>query len=165
MTAYSAADWTSFGATVATAAATLAGLLFIAVSINLQRILQYPNLPGRAAETLIFFATPLIAALLLIVPAQAASVVGAELAATGLITSAVLLLIDTRSGRSTEETPLGRLVTRTIPVLFSGGCLLAAGISLLAHGGGGLYWFVPAALIGLIAGLVNTWVLLVEILR
>jgi hypothetical protein len=25
------------------------------------------------------------------------------------------------------------------------GCLLMAGISLLAHGGGGLYWFVPAA--------------------
>lgn len=91
--------------------------------------------------------------------------VGAELVATGLITSAALLLIDMRSGRSTEETPVGRLVTRTIPVLSSGGCLLAAGISLLAHGGGGLYWLVPAALIAIIAGLVNTWVLLVEILR
>ncbi len=35
MTAHSAAGWTDFAATAAMAAATLAGLLFIAVSINL----------------------------------------------------------------------------------------------------------------------------------
>jgi hypothetical protein len=33
--------------------ATLAGLLFVAVSINLQRILSFKNLPARAAQTLI----------------------------------------------------------------------------------------------------------------
>jgi hypothetical protein len=36
-------DWTGFGGAAATAAAALAGLLFIAVSINLQRILEYPT--------------------------------------------------------------------------------------------------------------------------
>ena len=37
MTALSAADWTGFATAVAAAAATLAGLLFVAVSINLAR--------------------------------------------------------------------------------------------------------------------------------
>jgi hypothetical protein len=55
-TAYLARDWSGFGEAVATAAAALAGLLFIAVSINLKRILEFPSLPTRAGQTLIFFA-------------------------------------------------------------------------------------------------------------
>ncbi len=43
------------------------------------------------------------------------------------------------------------------------GCVIAAGISLLAGGGGGLYWLVPAVLIGILSGLLNAWVLLIEI--
>jgi hypothetical protein len=44
-------------------------------------------------------------------------------------------------------------------------CLLLAGGTLLAQAGGGLDWLVPAALIAIIAGLANAWVLLIEILR
>jgi hypothetical protein len=46
---YAAPAWAGFATAVAAATATLTGLLFVAVSINLQRILQYPNLSGRAA--------------------------------------------------------------------------------------------------------------------
>jgi hypothetical protein len=165
MTAYSAADWTGFAATAATAAATLAGLLFIAVSINLQRILQYPNLPGRAAETLIFFAFPLIVTLLVIVPGQPRPVLAWELVAAGLLIGAAALLIDLKSGQSSEESRAGRLATRITPILVSFGGVTVAGITLLAGGGGGLYWLVPGVLGALIGGLGNTWVLLVEILR
>ncbi len=165
MTAYSAADWTGFAATAATAAATLAGLLFIAVSINLQRILQYPNLPGRAGETLIFFASPLIVTLLVIVPGQPRRVLAGELVAAGLVTGAVALLIDLRSGRSAEESRAGRILVRIAPTLVSYGSVTVAGITLLAAGGGGLYWLIPAVLTALIGGLGNTGVLLVEILR
>jgi hypothetical protein len=45
------------------------------------------------------------------------------------------------------------------------GLALVAGISLLAGGGGGLYWLVPAVLIFLVSGLGNAWVLLIEMLR
>jgi len=69
--AYSATVWGGFGTTVATAAATLTGLLFIAVSINLKRILDYKPLPGRAAQTLFFFVLPLIFSLLLVVAFEA----------------------------------------------------------------------------------------------
>jgi hypothetical protein len=40
-----------------------------------------------------------------------------------------------------------------------------AGATLLAQAGGGLYWLVPSVLAAIIFGLVNAWVLLVEILR
>ena len=76
-----------------------------------------------------------------------------------------MLVIDRRSGRSAEETTMSWLATRFVPTLASCGAVVAAGFSLLAGGGGGLYWLVPAVLVAIIAGLGNTWVLLVEILR
>ena len=42
---------------------------------------------------------------------------------------------------------------------------VAAGLSLLAGGGGGLYWSVPAIAFVFIAAADNAWVLLVEIMR
>jgi hypothetical protein len=41
------------------------------VSINLQRILLFKNLPARAAQTLILFTTPLVTGLFLMVPVGA----------------------------------------------------------------------------------------------
>jgi hypothetical protein len=40
-----------------------------------------------------------------------------------------------------------------------------AGASLVAQRGGGLYWLVPAIVLLLGVGVMNAWVLLVEILR
>jgi hypothetical protein len=45
------------------------------------------------------------------------------------------------------------------------GSLVLAGATLLARGGGGLYWLVPSVLAAIAFGLINAWVLLVEILR
>jgi hypothetical protein len=92
--AYSAPEWGGFGTTVATAAATLTGLLFIAVSINLKQILENRSLPGRAATTLIFFAFPL----LLVVPLQARAALGWELVATAIVTGGSALVIDHGAG-------------------------------------------------------------------
>jgi len=43
--------------------------------------------------------------------------------------------------------------------------VIAAGASLLARGGGGLYWLVPALILLPGVGVIYAWVLLVEILR
>jgi hypothetical protein len=48
MTAYDATDWTEFFTASASASAALAGLVFVAVSINVERILQFKGLPERA---------------------------------------------------------------------------------------------------------------------
>jgi hypothetical protein len=165
MTGYSAAAWAGLAGTVAEAAATLAGLLFVAVSINLRQILAYRNLPGRAAQTLITFATVLLAAVFVLVPGQARGALACELVATGLAVGAALLVIDARAGQSDKETALTRMLGRVFPAISSCGCLVIAGASLLAAGGGGLYWLVPAFVLAIVSGLLNAWVLLVEILR
>ena len=43
--------------------------------------------------------------------------------------------------------------------------VIVAGASLVAQRGGGLYWLVPAIVLLLGVGVMNAWVLLVEILR
>jgi hypothetical protein len=44
-------------------------------------------------------------------------------------------------------------------------CIGVAGATVLIHGGGGLYWLVPAVLLAFAASLVHAWVLLIEIER
>ncbi len=163
--AYAAGHWTDFGVATAGAAAALAGLLVVAISINLERILQFPSLPHRAAQTLILFTVPLVTALLLIVPGQPNTALGGELLAIGLPTGAFMLVADARVPMAEQETKATRLLTRILPSVVSCGCLAVAGATLLAEGGGGLYWLVPAVLAAIIFGLINAWVLLIEILR
>jgi hypothetical protein len=165
MIAYSLEHWTEFGTATAGAAAALAGLLVVAVSINLQRILEYPGLPHRAAVTLILFTMPLITGLLLVVPGQPRAALAWELLVIGVAVGPFLLVTDFRIPLSEKETRLTWLFSRILPEIVTCGCLAAAGATLLAEGGGGLYWVVPAVIASFVFGLINAWVLLIEILR
>jgi hypothetical protein len=42
---------------------------------------------------------------------------------------------------------------------------VGGGISLIARGGGGLYWLVAGGLLSIVTAVFNAWVLLVEITR
>ena len=163
--AYAAEHWTDFGVGVAGASAALAGLVFVAVSINLSEILKYRSLPGRAGLTLTLFVTPLAVGILLLVPGQSGAALGWELLAAGVVIGGFELVINHRSGRSDQETRLTWVLARLSPPIVSCGCLLLAGVTLLAQTGGGLYWLVPSVLAAITFGLINAWVLLVEILR
>ena len=52
--------WHDFFIGTIGAAAALTGLLFVAISINLDQVLKYPGLPGRAAGTLGMLVSALI---------------------------------------------------------------------------------------------------------
>jgi len=60
--------WHDFATSFAAAAGALLGLLFVTISFNMNRILTDRELPGRAIETLVFFAYPLAGSLLLQLP-------------------------------------------------------------------------------------------------
>jgi modulator of FtsH protease len=124
-------------------AAALAGLVFLAVSINLRQILSFPHLPGRAGQTLVLFTMPLLIAILLLVPGQPRAALGAELLVTAVVTGGFQAWI-TRGSRSDQETPFTWLVGRIFPAIVTGGLLVVAAVTLLAEGGGGLYWACPA---------------------
>jgi len=168
-TAYAAARWTVFGEAVVGAGAALAGLVFVAVSINLNRILGHRSLPVRAFQTLGVLLTPLLTGIFLLVPGQSSAVLAWELIVSAVLLGGSRVAIDLRASRFEKNIPLplvGRLagsVSKLAPGLVSYVCLAVAGATLLARSGGGLYWLVPSVLVAIIYGLISAWTLLVEI--
>jgi modulator of FtsH protease len=159
------ADWSGFFQAELGAAAALAGLVIVAISINVSRILADPSLPGRAAETLVSPSGVLIACSFALVPHQPAWVLGLEIAATGLVMASAPAFILFRVLRSGTKVARGYVAGRTI--LASLSCLpfIVSGALICAGAPDALYWMVPGVIVSLLATVLNAWVLLVEILR
>ena len=79
MHAYSTDGWGNLFLAGAGASAALAGVLFVAMSINLERILQGAGLPGRAGEAIVLLVAVLVVSMLGLVPGQSPTVLGGEL--------------------------------------------------------------------------------------
>lgn len=163
MSAYDAGDWSDFGVALVGAAAALVGLLFVAVSINLERIVAYPTLPARAGSALILFTLPLTLGIWVLVPEQPRAALGAELIGTGVVLGAMLVPLS--RPRSEEEPPPSWVLTRRLPAVVTPVLVVLAGTTVIAEAGGGLYWLPAAVLIAFFSGLSSAWVLLIEILR
>ena len=161
---YDAEGWSDFAVAVAGAAAALTGLLVVAVSINLERILQYPRLPPRAAATLSTLVVVLAIALSILVPGQGRLALGVEtVAASGALT-AVILVSHLRVKRAPGD-PLQWFLFPIAILLAPALLLLAGGVSLVIGTGGGLHWVWAGVVAAFIACTLNAWVLLVEINR
>src|SRR5271167_1798847 len=91
MAAYDPEQWHDFCTSFTGAAGALLGLVFVAVSLNLEWILANKELPQRAIETLIFFAYRLAASLLVLVPGLSATglAIGQAILAAGLVGLAI----------------------------------------------------------------------------
>jgi hypothetical protein len=152
--------WDNFFVAEAGAAAALAGLLFVSVSINLTRILQIPTLPWRAAEALLLLLAVLVVALLALVPGQSARLLGVEITVTGAALWAALSLALARSDR-THSRYLLRLLSNQLPPI----AFVLAGLLIALGHPAGMYWMVPGTFLAFAAGVLDTWVLLIEILR
>jgi hypothetical protein len=164
MNAYTTAGWESFFVAEVGAAAALTGLIFVAVSINLTRILAFPQLPGRAAETLFVLVGVLVTSTLALVPGQSRLALGAEILGVASCVWIAPMVLQRRVGQ-VAGAPRSWMVTRVATHQIATLPGLAAGVSLLAGAGGGFYWLVAGTVTSFAAAIVNAWVLLVEIQR
>jgi hypothetical protein len=164
MAAYAPEPWSELYVAMAGAAAALLGLLFVAVSINLEQVLRIAWLPLRAGETLGILVVLLTTAVFVLVPGQSPTALGLELAGTGLVLIASDGALRFRRGRPAGA-PARSVVVPAVIVACTGVPLVTAGATLAAGAGGGLYWTVPALVAGFVGAVANAWVLLIEILR
>jgi modulator of FtsH protease len=157
-------QWHDFFVGTIGASAALTGLLFVAISINLQQILKYSELPGRAAGTLGILLCALVVSGFALAPGQGNRALGLEIAFAGaaIVVQAVWVTRKRlNKGREERSWAVEHLVSMLLPSL----AFLAGGLSLITGGGGGLYWVLSAILLAFVVASINAWVLLVEIMR
>lgn len=162
MTAYEPAEWSDLFVAAAGASAALAGLLFVAVSINVDRIIHLPTVPERAMQALMQLVVIVVVSLLMLAPGQSAAALGIEALIAGLI--GVLLSLKWIGGGGDPD-QMSSLAARRVVALAGTLPFVVGGASLLAESGGGLYWILAGVVLATVGAVVNAWVLLVEILR
>jgi hypothetical protein len=164
LTAYTASEWSDLFVGAAGASAALAGLVFVAVSINLERILSFKGLPERALETLALLLGVTVVSILGLIPGQSTTALGLELLGQSLVWIAFIAPAVAKTLPGPDD-PRGWFVSRIGLVAAGLVPLVIGGASVLAESGGGLYWTAGGIIASLVCGVANAWVLLVEILR
>jgi len=171
------AAWTNFAVITGSASGALTGLLFVAVSLNRERIASHRALRGQAGQTLVLFMLPLLLSVLLVLPGISKTGVGAGLVVLALVAAVVMLLAGRSKKRAVrgrehraaghgrdpaEEAPedlLSNLLDRASPNLVVLLLILVAGCLQLA-GADGLYWIAASSVVCLVGGVFNAWLFL-----
>lgn len=163
--------WESFFVTAGGAAAVLAGLIFVGISINLQKLIERTIVSRGAWVSLLTLIEVLIISLLMLIPEQPLAALGAEVGGVGLICWIVMTIVTIyqfvhagRDGFPEGQTWYGRilmiLLSQLITVPF-----MVGGVLLLLNIEGGIYWTLPGFLSALPYSLYMGWVLTVEVNR
>jgi hypothetical protein len=163
---YDPGAWHDFATAFAGASGALLGLAFLAISFNLGPILAKKNktLPGRAVETLAFFAYPLAGSLLIEVPGLSPAALGTGQLILALALTSLASIVLPR-WRQERASPLSWRIGHLAPAVLVTALAIAGGVATITASIGGLYWTAGAMAAATAAGIVNSWVLLVEIKR
>ncbi len=160
--------WHDWFLTIAQASATLAGLLFVGLTISLEHVLSASGYLNRAFTALYLQFEALVIGLFGLIPGQSPAALGTEFIVTGLAFLAGILAFAYNFREDEQSHVLGskwpRRVRRTIAL---SAILLpvVSGVSILAGRGGGLYWLMPAEIACLYLSIGNAWVFAIEIPR
>jgi hypothetical protein len=158
-------EWQTFFSVQAESAATLTGLVFVAVSINLARILASPGLPGRAAETIAQFLQVFFISTAVLIPGQKPRPLAAEILGVVLLCWVLQVGVQVKYARSRSGHPTLWIASRIVQTQLCSIPLFLAGILLLTGSSTAIYWLIPGFFLSFLAGVINAWVLLVEINR
>jgi hypothetical protein len=162
-------DWHDFFVAEVGATAALVGLLFVAMSINIQEILKYPWLPSRGAQTLVILTGALLEGGLALVPAARPVAIATFGVAVVTWTLSLTLVVEYVEGLNAQtQFPLAAAWWRAYVVLAQTATLPAivgSVLVLFSHDTAGYYWIIAGILITVASAVYNSWILLIEILR
>lgn len=159
------AQWSTLLAVQAGAAATLTGLVFVALSVNLSQIVAYPGLPGRGAESILQFLEVFLVCTVALVPEQSDRAFAIELIGIGFSLWFVQVVGQARYLAQRKGHPWMWFVPRAVMSQMATIPFCVAGVELFFGAPQALYWLVPGFAFSFLAGGWSAWVLLVEIQR
>jgi modulator of FtsH protease len=143
----------------------MTGLVFVAVSINLAKIIAFPGLASRAAESIVQFLQIFFICTVTLIPRQPTVGAAAEILAIAVFSWAGQVTAHIRYAKSRSGHPLLWLMIRIVQTQLASIPFFVAGVYLLLGFPAGLYWLVPGFVFSFVAGVANAWVLLIEVLR
>jgi hypothetical protein len=159
------ADWSNFMVAGAGAAAALAGLLFVAISINLQRIVDLPGVAGRAGETIITLGATLAVTLAALMPHLSDARLGVVIGVIMIPAWAAPIAIQITSLRhrafyrhSHEAIRAALHQLATLPGVI-------ASLALYTLHPTGMTWLALGVIASMLVAIGNAWIFLVEIVR
>jgi hypothetical protein len=163
--AYDPSAWQNFFVMTGGASAALAGLLFVAMSLQARAIMANRFFSARAVGTLTSLASQLLISGAVLIPGQPLLLLGAEVEAAALFFVALLIFqiltrdrvapaVAARWTHRLMETVGGTLWL----VLFN-----VAGVSLLLHAGGGLYLLAVVMFFMFAWNIYIAWILITEV--
>jgi len=155
--------WDTFAVIVGGVGGALVGLLFVAISIHAKQIGSSASLRGRAAQTLVVFATLLLVAVILAVPSQSDRVIGAELIGLAVGAGILLIILDRSAGDSTADNALGSVLKRVNPNITTALGVALTGVLLLTGVHWAAYTLLPTACVAIIGGLASAYLLLTKL--
>lgn len=160
-----AVAWVPFFTAQVGATAALSGLVIVAISINLTRILSFPTLPGRAGEVLIVLGGAIALSSVLLMPGDAGALGTFSTMIAAAVWAATVVIESRAFGKLGSEVPRVSFALRVLSVRAAALTMLIGSALLMANAGSGFYWIAAGVLFAVINAIVATWVLLVEIVR
>ena len=162
---YNSASWLAFFSTAAGAAAALTGLIFVAVSINLQLIIANPQLVARAAKAIFTLTGVLLVSLVCVAPEQQTAAFGVEMVVLGALGWVATMWSSQASSWKNEYVSMRGKVLHFVLAQLAALPFVAAGALMLAHAPGSVQCLLAGTVFSFIAALLDAWVLLIEIHR
>ena len=168
MSASDIAAWAGFFGIVAQVGATLAGLIFVGLTISLQHVLASRGYLSRAFAALFLQFELLVIGVFGLVPNQPPAALGGEFIVTGAALLVGISLFSRSFPEDENSAVLGsKGMQRVRAVLTYSGTLfpVASGVALVAGWRGALYLLIPAIIACVYLSIGYAWVFAVEIPR
>lgn len=157
--------WTEFNVAMVGATAALAGLLIVAMSVNIAEIMKTPTLPARAAASIAALVLAISAAALGLVPGQPDVVYGIEVLVGTAIASAFQVHSIRVIARDEPVSLSDRIAKSTAAVLPIAAFLVGGVLIVAGSAAAGLVAVAIGSVLAIITAILMAWVVLVEVLR
>lgn len=160
-------QWSEFNVAIVGAAGALAGLLIVALSVNIAQIVTSRQLVARAAASIAALLLAVVICAIGLVPGQPPLAYGLEVVAVGVIAgafgvNAIGPIMSADAGAPNLAARLLKIAVGLLPA----GLAVAAGIAVLAGGVAvGLGLVAASAVVAIVGSVFLAWVALVEVLR
>ena len=157
-------SWSEFNVAMLGATAALAGLVIVAASVNIDKIIASPVLVSRLAAALTTLVLALVVSGAGLIPGLESFWFGIVVLSASL--PALIIQIHSSHQVQTKSDLHARLrVFKSVPGLLSLAAYVAAGVMLLTGHPAGLLFTAIGALTAIAAAILISWIALVEVLR